>query len=238
MEINIKELTINGNIDSNVLEALNCLLEVNDRGIQFGRLSQNKESSNYKEGVFILMQNKMQREMLVKPKNFSSIKDATATGIYVCEHGHALVVALKGSDNLKLADDTNTLVTGFKCKEREQAYRDFNGKQHTEAFLKIGSPAAEFCANYSCGARGKGFWWIPSFGEMDLMYRNKTAINNCLQICGGEELPNEWHWTITEFSSHSAWILDWDRGNTNYSYRYLIDRVRPVSAFPLNALSL
>lgn len=238
MEINIKKLTINGNVDRNALKALNTLLTGNNRNIQFDYISQNEQSSNDKEGVFILMQNRKQREILVKPENFSSIKDAVPIGIYVCEHGKALVVALNGSDNLKLTNDTDVLVSGFKCDERETAYRDFNGKQHTEAFLKVESPAAKFCANYSCGARKKSSWWLPSFGEMDLLYRNKTAINNCLRTCGGEDIPNEWHWTSTEWSSRSAWIFYWNDGHTDYYFKSYFNRVRPVSAFPLNPSSL
>lgn len=178
-------------------------------------------------GAYILAKSKNQY-ILVPPEQFSS--DYEAMGVAVIEDNKSLLVALDGFDDTQLIDNDKTELDEPFYDSREGAYRDFNGKGNTKILLKKGSPAAKLCAKYHKGELID--WWLPSFGESDLMYRNKTAINKCLKVCGGDMLPDEWHWTSTPFSSRSAWIFSWYDGGT---YIYLKNdnyRVRPVSAFP------
>lgn len=178
-------------------------------------------------GAYILAKSKNQY-ILVPPEQFSS--DYEAMVVAVIEGDKSLLVALDGFDDTQLIDNDKTELDEPFYDSREGAYRDFNGKGNTKILLKKGSPAAKLCAKYH---KGKLIdWWLPSFGEFDLMYRNKTAINKCLKACGGDMLPDEWHWTSTPFSSRSAWIFSWLYGRTNNHSKNNISRVRPVSAFP------
>lgn len=179
-------------------------------------------------GAYILAKSKNQY-ILVPPEQFSS--DYEPMGVAVIEGNKSLLVALDGFDDTQLIDNDKKELDQPFYDSREYAYHDFNGKGNTEEILlKKGSPAAKLCAKYH---KGKLIdWWLPSFGESDLMYRNKTAINKCLKACGGDMLPDEWHWTSTPFSSRSAWVFSWLSGYTNYYYKDYNYRVRPVSAFP------
>lgn len=181
------------------------------------------------DGVYILTE----KENCILPDSWSDFKEKeTAIGIAVIEGEHKLVVALSGSESdIKLTEEYGRSITGKQYINKDNAKKDWNGKENTRLFAEKGnSPSAKYCLNYECGNIKKGSWWLPSFGEMDLMYRNKKIIDVCLAICGGDTLPGLWHWTNTEFSSHSAWILSWVNGDTNIYYRYINNRVRPVSA--------
>lgn len=179
-------------------------------------------------GAYILAQNGKSQYTLVSPEQFSS--DYKAMGVAVIEYNKSLLVALDGFDDTQLIDNNKTELDEPFYDSRESAYRDFNGKGNTEILLKKDSPAAKLCAEYRKGELKD--WWLPSLGEFDLMYRNKTAINKCLKVCGGNMLLDEWHWTSTPFSSRSAWIFLWHYGNTLYTYEDVYLRVRPISAFP------
>lgn len=230
--ININELTINGTIDPEVLNALYSFLKKSDRKIELGKPhSSVGNSSPLKDGVFILTAYSILNDKPMTPEEYVKSTNRRPTGIYVCENGRALVVALKGSEAIKLTEDFKDSVTGSICEGVQQGCADFNGKQHTNAFLKAGSPAAQFCNNYSSGAGIEGDWWLPSLGEMAMIYRNKAAINNCLRICGGEEISGDWHWTSTEASSRSTWIFDMDKGDTSNNFRDATYRVRPISSY-------
>lgn len=179
-------------------------------------------------GAYILAKSGKNQYTLVPPEQYSS--DYEAMGVAVIEDNKSLLVALDGFDNAQLIDNDKTELDEPFYDSREGAYRDFNGKGNTKMLLKKGSPAAKLCAEYHKGELID--WWLPSFGESDLMYRNKTAINKCLKACGGDMLPDEWHWTSTPFSSRSAWIFSWLFGTTHNDYKIFVNRFRPISAFP------
>lgn len=240
--ININKLTINGTIDPEVLNTFYSFLEKRGMEIKFGEPHSsvgNSSSLKLKDGVYILTACSIMNDKPMTPEEYVKSTNRRPTGIYVCENGRSLVVALKGSEAIKLTEDFKDSVTGSICKGIQQGYADFNGKQHTNAFLKAGSPAAQFCDNYSSGAGIERDWWLPSLGEMAMIYRNKSAINNCLRICGGEEIPGDCHWTSTEASSCATWIIGEDYGDTCNNFRDATYRVRPVSShFDFDPISL
>lgn len=123
-----------------------------------------------------------------------------------------------------------------------------NGKANTAATIKASKAdaitntaqyAPGYCNLYSrANANGNGLtagkWWLPSLGEMFMIYANMTKINYALSlITGATQLVEDWYWTSTDRSATSAWCLGLNDGNTGYwttkaSYTY---RVRAVSAF-------
>lgn len=154
-------------------------------------------------------------------------------GVALKEGQHGVLVALKGSEKyLTLLDDYQKDVTGKSFDSDEDAKSDWNGKENTELFVKAGSPAAKFCADYETEPIKKGNWWLPSYAEMELMCRHKDKIDACLTVCAGSPLFYGWHWTSTQFSSWSAWIFYWSNGHTDRNFVGNSNRVRPVSAFP------
>ena len=104
------------------------------------------------------------------------------------------------------------------------AVADWNGKANTEHLKKIGlNPNI---------ALPDG-WYIPSLGEMYLVFLNRRAINDALEYVGGKTIDGYWYWTSTESSATNAWGLNLSNGSAhNYCPKASNTlRVRAVSAF-------
>ncbi|MFW9601435.1 MAG: hypothetical protein ACMV1B_03850, partial [Prevotella sp.] len=137
---------------------------------------------------------------------------------------------------------------GFTTADRVAAIADWAGKANTAAQIaastsgavtNTASYAPGFCNLYSrVNANGKGLtagkWWLPSVGEMMLIYANMLKINYALSlISGATQLAEDRYWTSTENGSSIAWNLclndgylsGWN-GKASASIR-----VRAVSAF-------
>lgn len=125
---------------------------------------------------------------------------------------------------------------------------DFNGRQHTDAAIRASSDshvtntaayAPGYCRLYSrANSRGKGltagYWWLPSVGELLMMYANKAKINYALSLIkGAQQLDASWYWSSTELSPATAWPLYFGDGYLGTWLGKVKDknRVRPVSAF-------
>ena len=127
--------------------------------------------------------------------------------------------------------------------DRVTAYSDWAGKTNTAAQvthseLSGAAYASGFCNQYSrTNANGYGLtagkWWLPSLGEMMMIYANMTKINYALSLIeGATQLAEDWYWSSTEYSAASAWLLHLDYGAMYYTTKAsYATRVRPVSAF-------
>ena len=132
---------------------------------------------------------------------------------------------------------------GTTTSDRITAYSDWAGKANTTAQLthaecQGASYAPGFCAAYSrTNANGYGLtagkWWLPSLGEMFMIYANMTKINYALSLITGATLLAETaYWTSTEYSQAHAWCLRLSTGSMiNGTKAGGRDRVRAVSAF-------
>lgn len=127
---------------------------------------------------------------------------------------------------------------------------DWSGKANTAATIKASRAdaitntaqyAPGYCNLYSrVNAKGEGLtagkWWLPSLGEMMMIYANMTKINYALSlIAGATQLVETWYWTSTERSATGAWYLSLGDGNTGIwgTKASSTGRVRAVSAFIL-----
>ena len=170
-----------------------------------------------------------------------------ADGVVVVEGGKCLVVAPTESAS-KLAWSSAAISGGgTTTTDRVTAINDWNGKTNTaqqiahstsSAVTNTASYAPGFCNFYSrANANGKGLtagkWWLPSLGEMMMIYANMTKINYALSLINGAtQLVEDAYWTSTEGSATYAWRLFLGGGyasiNTKASDTH---RVRAVSAF-------
>ena len=198
------------------------------------------------DGVFIMTHRKSDDyPIMYKPHKWTTQQAAgeVADGVVVVEGGKVLVVAPTESANKLNWSSAQVSGGGVTTTDRVTAYNDFAGKANTAA--QIGHAecsgagyAPGFCANYSrVNANGKGLtagkWWLPSLGEMMMIYANMTKINYALSLIeGATQLVEDAYWTSTEYSSATAWLLNLGNGtmyaNTKATYTF---RVRPVSAF-------
>ena len=130
--------------------------------------------------------------------------------------------------------------------DRETALNDFNGRANTTAIINGSTTsnitntadyAAGFCNKYSrTNANGKGLtagkWWLPSEGELAMIWANFDKINYALsKISGAAQLQTTWYWSSTQGSASYAWRLYLGDGRMSNYWKFNQYRVRPVSAF-------
>ena len=199
------------------------------------------------DGIFIMTHRKSDNyPIMYKPHLWTAQQNAgeIADGVVVVEGGKVLVVAPTECDSAGLLWSSEAVSGGgVTTSDRVTAYSDFAGKTNTAAQIQKAacqgaSYAPGFCAAYSrTNANGQGLtagkWWLPSLGEMMMIYANMTKINYALSlISGATQLASTWYWTSTEYSATTAWSLGLSSGTMNTgtkaSHR---GRVRAVSAF-------
>lgn len=197
------------------------------------------------DGVFIMFhRNNDDYPLAVKPDKWSSYQSSgeIAEGVLVVEGGKMLVVA---PTEATLTWSSAAVSAGGKTTtDRLTALDDWAGKtstaaQVTHAECNTSSYAPGFCNTYSrVNANGKGLtagrWWLPSLGELMMIYANMRKINYALSLINGAtQLTGTAYWSSTEYSASHAWYLYLGDGNACGWYTKATGqgRVRPVSAF-------
>ena len=196
------------------------------------------------DGVFIMFhRNSDNYPLMVKPHKWTSYQNSgeIAEGVVVVEGGKILVVA---PTEATLYWSSAAVSGGGKTTtDRLTALDDWTGKASTAAQITHSecnseSYAPGYCAAYErVNANGKGLtagrWWLPSLGELMMIYANMRKINYALSLINGATpLAETWYWSSTESSAAYAWSLNLDYGraigNPKATGQY---RVRAVSAF-------
>ena len=81
-------------------------------------------------------------------------------------------------------------------------------------------------------------WNLPALGELMLMAKYKTEINELITSMLGNQniFTNDWYWSSTEYDASSSWNVLFNYGYVLAYYRQGAGRVRPLAA--INTLSL
>ena len=140
----------------------------------------------------------------------------------------SIAVALKdaadGEETTLTDSEDETDYSGY-IDNTTDAVADWNGENNTKHLIQIG---------LSDNIKLDPGQYIPSVGELYLIYLHKKTLNKALEEVGGEPIASDWYWTSTENSAAGAWFLYLSDGfmdnspKSTYTYTY---RVRPVSAF-------
>lgn len=196
------------------------------------------------DGVFIMFHRKSDNYPLaVKPDKWASYQNSgeIAEGVLVVEGGKMLVVA--PTEATLYWSSAAVSAGGKTTSDRLTALDDWAGKTSTAAQIthnecKTESYAPGFCASYSrTNANGKGLtagrWWLPSLGELMMIYANMRKINYALSLINGAtQLDETAYWSSTEYSATAAWGLHLNHGRAYTNPKATGQhRVRPVSAF-------
>ena len=197
------------------------------------------------DGVFIMFhRNSDDYPLMVKPHKWTSYQNSgeIAEGVVVVEGGKILVVA---PTEATLYWSSAAVSGGGKTTtDRLTALDDWTGKASTAAQITHSecnseSYAPGYCAAYErVNANGKGLtagrWWLPSLGELMMIYANMRKINYALSLINGATpLAETWYWSSTEYSATGAWRLNLSDGSA-YGWGTKAagqGRVRAVSAF-------
>lgn len=199
------------------------------------------------DGIFIMFHlNRDNYPRMVKPDKWTSYQNSgeIAEGVVIVEGGKILVVAPTEAPSTGLLWSSAAINAGGKTTtDRLVAFDDWSGKANTAAQIthdECNDPAYApgFCAAYSrVNANGKGLtagkWWLPSEGELMMIYANMRKINYALSfINGATPLAKTWYWSSTESSAPNAWYLYLGSGGANNGTKASDkSRVRAVSAF-------
>ena len=196
------------------------------------------------DGVFIMFHRKSDDYPLaVKPDKWASYQNSgeIAEGVMIVEGGKILVVA--PTEATLYWSSAAVSAGGKTTTDRETALNDWTGKTSTAAQIthnecKTESYAPGFCASYErVNANGQGLtagkWWLPSLGELMMIYANMRKINYALSLINGAtQLAETWYWSSTEYSAANAWTLGLNYGSAGTTTKAAGQlRVRPVSAF-------
>lgn len=208
-----------------------------------GLMPQNTLYGKISDGVFIMFHRKSDNYPLaVKPDKWTSYQNSgeIAEGVMVVEGGKILVVA--PTEATLYWSSAAVSAGGTTTTNRLTALDDWTGKTSTAAQIthsecNTESYAPGFCASYErVNANGKGLtagrWWLPSLGELMIIYANMRKINYALSLINGAtQLAETAYWSSTECSATSAWGLD-RLGHAGTGIKATHQgRVRPVSAF-------
>ena len=147
-------------------------------------------------------------------------------GIGLVVGSHSLCVSLEDIDDTTLTNRDGKSDYGKYISDWDLARMDYDGAENTKHIQEIGTDIKLADGEY-----------IPSLGELYLIYLYKYEINEALSYVYGKQIADEWYWSSTEHSAQLAWTLYFNSGyqsaNDKSSYQC---RVRPVSAFIASTL--
>lgn len=167
-------------------------------------------------------------------------KASIAVGVWIQEGGKLIVVAKDQQASTKWA--TSNVSGGTTAKERESAIADMDGRANTSTIITTlgdNAPAAKFCHEYypsnvdaANALFGAGRWWLPSAGELWMIWSHFLEVNRIIAQIGGTALNrSQWYLSSTENSPLDAWGLSFANGIFTYGIKAGGGSVRPVSAF-------
>ena len=191
---------------------------------------------HYPDGVYIF-----HRTLGVKTvEEWNKKLNNGVVGILLIEDDHKIVVATEDApEDLHWSKERGLI--NQPVYELEDAESDFNGEYYCQKLNSPNYPAAYYCKTYNKGGRS---WYLPSSGELWLIYNHLEEIQNALSIVGGQKFITTFdddvpvYWSSTEHSATCAWYLDLHNGYLTYwggKVGYS-NKVRPVSNFNLSEL--
>jgi len=120
-----------------------------------------------------------------------------------------------------VTDNSTTAKTDFSGEENTakviNALYQVQGAAYNTYPATYGAPALETCTT---AFNGKGY--MPSLGEWNAAYSNKSTIDSMMQnISGYTAIKSGYHWGSTIYNAtQGSWILYWNLGNSDGLDRY------------------
>jgi hypothetical protein len=187
-------------------------------------------------GVYILSTDKF----VYKRSVWDTANNSKAVGVAVKTATCSFVIAPVEQTAIQWGG-YGTLISGCTtAPDLATAKKDYKGEQNTDAIIaQLGTSieyAVKYCRNYTFKNGKKGY--LPTLGELNEAYQNKSEVDACMSLIGGKALDNSStpsnyrKWSSTQYDSNYAWCLDWKDGakNTYYKdYRHSFYCARPFA---------
>ncbi|MCD8310259.1 MAG: hypothetical protein LUB83_03470, partial [Prevotellaceae bacterium] len=198
------------------------------------------------DGVFVVTSNTTNNTLfMLSPDRWSSYSGYGAIGIAIVEGGKNLVISIDEPSTMNWNSVTgvcNKSVTNMKS-----VMTSFTGEDDTAAIVASSTYEQDNPENYAPGychtyskysnygyGLAAGKWWLPSIGELMMIYSNFEKINYALTVVGGTTLSRANYWSSVEGNDLYVWRLylaDGSIGSYNLGGKVSsLHRVRPVSA--------
>lgn len=201
------------------------------------------------DNIFIVYHRKSDNyPLMCKLHKWTALQNSgeIASGVGVFEGGRHIVVSITQPAALYWSSAA-IAGGGFTSSDRVLALNDWTGKANTASQVAASTEAAitntvEYAPGY-CNLYSRpnsnnagltaGKWWLPSMGELMMIYANLHKINHALTLINGSNpLLEGAYWSSTEYSATIAWGLLLNSGlMTAYDMASYRIYVRPVSAF-------
>jgi len=93
--------------------------------------------------------------------------------------------------------------------------------------------AARLCNQLQVAQDGiqYGDWYLPSRGELNLVYLNKGVINSTAINNGGTAFADEFYWSSREYDSRNAYEQNFEEGSQFFAPKTYPGRVRAIRTF-------
>ena len=163
-------------------------------------------------GVFLLYE-----DGHIEPFNGENSKDGAIA--VVAKYGD-LSVRLHPCDLTDVSMETSEEDESLYLDWYDKAAEDFKGPATTKRLIELGLKIDLPEGTY-----------IPSAGELYLMYALKRKLDAALTYIGQEPFADEWYWSCSVRSATYAWGVRFDSGYLHTYTKTNEGRVRPVSAF-------
>ncbi|MBR3916978.1 MAG: DUF1566 domain-containing protein, partial [Bacteroidaceae bacterium] len=175
-------------------------------------------------------------------------------GVSIKKNGHEFIIAAKDCQDPE-DGDYNLMFGGYDIdfagvRNYENWYKAHEayittGYSDTKAIIEQtkgktdskgikGAPAAEAAWNYKANSHDSLQWYLPSYSELYMIYKNRGKINSFLNkyFTDYNSIPKELYWSSTEFSRSVSWLVHMYYGKIIYNgtRNYASGRVRAVAS--------
>ena len=113
----------------------------------------------------------------------------------------------------------------------EGQYVDKGVKPYVDSRSMVGSQATEYAWNYKAYVGDPRQWYLPSIGQLMLIFANNIAINDCLNAINNLQLNAGNWWSSTQSTATNMWNVAGSTGGVYYGSRLITCVVRAVSAY-------
>ncbi len=184
-----------------------------------------------KRGIFILDTD----GNLIRRADWNTGNNSKAVGVAVLSDNCKFVISpTENSSNTTWIFAYDSAISEIvTTTDAATAKQDYAGNSNTDKIMaQAGSgkaPAANYCRGITFKNGKKGY--LGSLGEWQEAYNNKSEVDACMSLIGGTAINTSYyHWSSTQYSGTSAWVLSWSDGNVNYDGKAGSRRVRAFAA--------